>query len=133
MSTHTAFLFRYQTEEYRALINVNKGVLLNSSGIIRCPECRTEHQQPPGGFPTNITIARLLESTNQRNVPVWLPNIPTIVQPSAPSFTPPPMHRHAQVITDVCHLFCHQNITIKSKNIQYSLALLYLDLKMIFD
>ena len=54
---------------------------------MRCPACETVYEQPTGGFPTNIDIVRLMDCTNQNNLPVSLPNVPALVQ--AP---PLPLH-----------------------------------------
>ena len=49
--------------------------MCNKSHAVRCAECRRNHPVPPGGFPTNVGIQRMLNAVQLQNVPA----------PSAPS------------------------------------------------
>ena len=74
-------------------------LLLHSSGKVRCPACETVYEQPTGGFPTNIDIVRLMDCTSQKNLPVSLPNVPTLVEaPPLPLYSSSREHDSVQAL-----------------------------------
>jgi len=55
----------------RSINYTQSGICVAKSrrGQVRCAECRQDHRVPPGGFPTNVGIQRMLNAVQPPNVP----------------------------------------------------------------
>jgi len=66
------------------------------AGQVRCPECRQEHFIPQNGFPTNVSVQRMLNDTAPPNVPINqtraypAPSAPPMPSGPLPPLQPPP-------------------------------------------